>query len=975
MAEAVMLTRPVPGGVVALSGFRVRRILCAELFLEMAGVPGRGAETIASLCQDRWTDLAGALAALTEPVELFSIVGCRGGDVLNAATCDVAFLAAGRGSTNSDATAACRRSREDLRILLATVLDYAELQPIDDEALAAELLGHLEDPLVTEIRRCWRKLEITYEDDSRTLMGFRSVESETDESGGDGYLRHLFAWVPSDDPWRRLLEAIREAPTRAAMVVHLRGWPRAPASCRELALDSLAAAERIESEGIKETATVLQRQVSTLHDEALRRVSLTEGRVLASRLFVTSRQQPSAALLSTVEAAVDDASVQMESPGQEPLFRGGATMLPVDPAAVFAHLDEPTLDLLFSPREASAILRTPMPIEGELPGVRLNRARTAPLLGQPGDDCPVGLNVHRDSQLEVRLDDFMRFRHTYVVGQTGTGKSTLLLHMILHDIRAGRGVAVLDPHGSLINDILLRFPPERADDLVLIDPADVERPVGFNVLRIHESDPFHYQLARDLVIDDLYAYLDRTYDMREVGGPMFETHFRGMLSLLMGYMPQSDPLIPNLMVFRALYTNEKLRRALVSSLRGKDVVLEEFIREIEAISPSSDASLKNMATYVTSKFTRFVSDRALRNITCQNETLNVEEIVNQGKVLLFDLGRGRFGDQAAGLLASQVISLIRRLVMKRGTKADSRPFYLYADEFQLFADERLAELLAEARKFKLSLTIAHQYVQQVPEQILRAVLGNVGTTVVFRVGPLDSGLLEGIYTPIFRSRDLSSLPNFRAYVRSFGRLGQTPFSVEVPPPSQEQSPEIAMRLREQSRQRFGRGRCAVEAEIGQTYRAYLDFSPSKATTVATVAAKERNTADSLLDSMASHLEFLGYEITKDADKKTFRAKHPKLANLQVREMDSGILFSTIFGCNDAAKSDGAEFLRCINALNKKSLVARFYSDQDPNNLALFIETWQPNLYDKAVFGNFIEMLQRDIRLLGDDDSKIATYLA
>jgi len=134
-------------------------------------------------------------------------------------------------------------------------------------------------------------------------------------------------------------------------------------------------------------------------------------------------------------------------------------------------------------------------------------------------------------------------------------------------------------------------------------------------------------------------------------------------------------------------------------------------------------------------------------------------------------------------------------------------------------------------------------------------------------------------------------------------------------------------------------------------------------------------ADSVLDSMANHLEFLGYEITKDPERNAFRGKHANLAGFRAREMGSGILFTTIFGCNDTAKSDGAAFLGCINALNEKAVVARFYSDQDPKDLALYIETWQPNLYEKTVFGNFFEVLQRDIRLLNDHDIKIATYLA
>ena len=205
--------------------------------------------------------------------------------------------------------------------------------------------------------------------------------------------------------------------------------------------------------------------------------------------------------------------------------------------------------------------------------------------------------------------------------------------------------------------------------------------------------------------------------------------------------------------------------------------------------------------------------------------LDLDDIVNNGKVILFYSGKGRFGDQAAGLLATQFVSRLRWTVMKRGAGRAVRPFYLYADEFQLFADDRFTEMLAEARKFRLSLTLAHQYARQIPEKVLLGVLGNVGTTVVFRVGAADGGIFDPLFKPTFNERDLSSLPNFRAYVRSFGSLGHTPFSVETEPPPPNGNAERAKTLREQSREKHGRDRMTVEQEIERTYHAYkkMDF--------------------------------------------------------------------------------------------------------------------------------------------------------
>jgi hypothetical protein len=298
-----------------------------------------------------------------------------------------------------------------------------------------------------------------------------------------------------------------------------------------------------------------------------------------------------------------------------------------------------------------------------------------------------------------------------------------------------------------------------------------------------------------------------------------------MLGLLLGTDPQTYPYIPNLMILRQLYTNGLLRAVLHDKVRGKDFVLDEFIQEATRVA--GEGALANIAPYVTAKFSRFISDVALRNITCQNEMLDMEEIISKGKVLLLYLGKGRFGEHASGLLASNVISQIRNIMMKRGLNKGHPPFYLYADELHTFADERFSELLAEARKFNLSLTVAHQYMKQIPEAILQGILGNVGTMVVFRVGAYDAELLEPLFKPTFSARDLASLPNFRAYVRSFGILGQTPFSVEVPAPPEGGDPELAGLMRENSRNKYGRARADVEKEIEATHRAFMELGETK----------------------------------------------------------------------------------------------------------------------------------------------------
>jgi hypothetical protein len=234
----------------------------------------------------------------------------------------------------------------------------------------------------------------------------------------------------------------------------------------------------------------------------------------------------------------------------------------------------------------------------------------------------------------------------------------------------------------------------------------------------------------------------------------------------------------------------------------------------------------------------------LRNMTCQNRILDLEDIANSGKVLLFHTGRGRFGDQASGLLASQVISRLRQVIMGRSTQ--SRPFYLYADEFQTFADERFSELLAEARKFGLSLTLAHQYTSQLPISVLQGVLGNVGTVVAFRGGPHDAETLAPLFQPHFTQRDLTSLPNFRAYARSQGALGATPFSIDVQAPPPILDPQRRETLTQMSRLKYGRERTEVEWEIDKTYREYKRYDGSRLEELRPVKREVRDTRPDLI---------------------------------------------------------------------------------------------------------------------------------
>ncbi len=812
----------------ALAGFAVRKILSAEIFSHQVGL-GAGYPTaplVAAVCRDRWTDLGGTLCCLPEPVEGLLVLGAGAEWAPSSreqAFC--AFLAVGRGGCTEEARSHAARQVKSLWLLVSTTLDYLQLEMIDSVQALRNVYGAADAGRTVEIRRRLERVTIEQGILERRPLGFSGTgdaRERVHERGDAPGLEHLFPWVPSDDPWGRLVDALeRSAP--AALLVHFQGLERAPERCMDQARGAVSRAYDLQHDprwGKTGAPSGLDRQVADLYDAAVDRLARMNGNVLAMRVFSAGDIAETPGLQAVAVRAIDDASVDPDRKRRLPLFHGGARTGVVGSEEVLVPFAEPDLDILFSPEEAGGVLRTPAPPAHDLGTMRVLRSRTAACTGKSGDDCVLGVNAHRGIRQEIAVESPMRFRHTYVVGQTGTGKSTLLLHMVLHDIRRGRGVAVLDPHGTLIEDILKHTPKERAEDVVIVDPTDIERPVGFNVLRITAHDPTRYRHERDILIDDLYSYIHLTYDLMKVGGPRFEDHFRSMLRLLMGDEAPSPPLVPNLMMLRPAYRSQELRDRLRKRLTQDDAVLQSFFEEAEGVT-SSDERLVNLAPYVTSKFNRFLADAALRNMTCQDGILDFGEIIESKRILLFNLGKGRFGEQAAGLLAAQLVSRLRLAAMGRKIDHHTPPFFLYADEFQMFAGERFDELLAEARKFRLGLVLAHQFAGQLPEKTLHAILGNVGTVVALRTGARDAEMLAPLFTPSFLARDLSSLPNFVAYARSAGQLGTEPFSLELAPPPAKGDPKLAEAVRQLSRLKHGRDRCIVEAEINATYRAFL----------------------------------------------------------------------------------------------------------------------------------------------------------
>jgi hypothetical protein len=463
--------------------------------------------------------------------------------------------------------------------------------------------------------------------------------------------------------------------------------------------------------------------------------------------------------------------------------------------------------LILNAEELASVFHLPT-ASSDVPRVAWLRTREVP----PPADLPtegviLGENVFRGDRKLVRLLDQDRFRHLYVVGQTGVGKSyKLFTPMITQDIAAGKGVCVIDPHGDLVDNVLDRIPPERADDVIVFDPGDLRRPLALNML---EYDPARPE-EKSFIVGEILKIFDRLYDMKTAGGPMFEYYLRNALLLLLGdvaYEPATLLDVPRIFS-DADYRNAKLSRCA-------DPLVVDFWTK-EANKATGDQGLGNMTVYIVSKFASFISNDYLRPIIGQAKSaFNVRELMDSGKILLVKLAKGKLGEQNANLLGMIITGRILMAALGRGDRQpeDRRDFFFYIDEFQNFTTDSISTILSEARKYRLSLTVAHQFIAQLKDDIREAVFGNVGSMIAFRVGASDTEYLLKHFGPEFNEKDLTSVENDHAFARLLVRGEPArPFSFTCLSPAPG-SAELREKLAELSRLRYGRDLAEIEREI------------------------------------------------------------------------------------------------------------------------------------------------------------------
>jgi hypothetical protein len=408
---------------------------------------------------------------------------------------------------------------------------------------------------------------------------------------------------------------------------------------------------------------------------------------------------------------------------------------------------------------------------------------------------------NQEKKFGIKLPD--RRQHAYVIGKSGTGKSTLLLNMIVADIQAGRGVCVIDPHGELAEDVLKSIPEDRADDVIYFNPADLDYPIAFNPL-----ERVNFGL-RHLIASGIMSVFKKVWP--DAWSARMEYILNNTLLALLEY-PTST-----LLGIMKMYSDKEYRRRIVDNLQDpvvKSFWVDEFAKYTQKLETEALSAIQN-------KVGQFISNPLIRNILGQaHSTFDMRRVMDEQKILIINLSKGRIGEDNSALLGTMIITKLQLAAMSRVDipMEERKDFFLYVDEFQNFATESFANILSEARKYRLSLIVAHQYIAQLDDKVKTAIFGNVGTMVVFRVGADDAQFLEKEFFSEFVANDFVNLPNTHIYIRlMIDGMSSKPFSAKTLPPPLSPVSVFDMIL-QSSREKYALPREKVEEIIKRDYQ-------------------------------------------------------------------------------------------------------------------------------------------------------------
>ena len=471
--------------------------------------------------------------------------------------------------------------------------------------------------------------------------------------------------------------------------------------------------------------------------------------------------------------------------------------------------------MILCSEEVASIFHFPNIKYNRSPVIKWQEFKIAPAPSNlPTEGLFLGNNIFRGDSRKVHIKQDDRRRHFYIIGKSGTGKSTLLKTMLKQDSQGGRGMCLIDPHGDLVEGILPHIPRERADDIIIFDPGDLGRPMGLNILEATTQD------EKEFMSQEALSIFIKMFG-EEIMGPRLQHYFRNGCLTLMDDDEEGAVLID----LPRLFTDDSWQRYKMNKVRNP--VVKAFWEKEMASTGAREK--QEMIPYFSAKFGPFVTNAQIRNIIGQTKSgFNFRDVMDNGKILLCNLSKGKLGDLNAQLLGMIMVSKLQMSAMSRvDTPEDERlDFYMYVDEFQNFVTDSFASILSEARKYRLNLIIAHQYISQITKlkgggkgtsedtTIRDAVFGNVGSMMTFKIGAQDAEYMAKEFAPVFSEQDLINIANYQAYIKlNIDNATSRAFSMATVYDPDKGDVEAAEAFRQLSRLKFAREKDFVEREI------------------------------------------------------------------------------------------------------------------------------------------------------------------
>lgn len=451
-----------------------------------------------------------------------------------------------------------------------------------------------------------------------------------------------------------------------------------------------------------------------------------------------------------------------------------------------------------------------LPSQSSIPSSGVERQMTKQVDGPASlitDGVLIGYNEYRGAVKEIKLSVNDRRRHMYVIGASGMGKSVFLKNIAYQDMIEGKGFCFIDPHGDVTEELLSMVPEDRIDDVIYFDPSDMEFPIGMNMLEAKTPE------EKDFIVQEGINMLYSLYDPGHTGifGPRGEQMFRNAALLLM-----SDPKGATFLDIPSPFINKDLVVDKLKYVTDRDL-FDYWTKEFPASQKSNDAG--EVITWFASKWSPFKQNTMMKRVLGQIKSgFNIREIMDQQKILLVNLSKGKLGELNSKLLGMIFVMKFQTAAMSRvdTPEHDRKDFCLFVDEFQNFSTESFESILSEARKFRLNLIVANQFMTQLTDKIREGVLGNVGTIVAGRVGVTDAEMLEKVFTPVFKAEDLHKQPNHHAITTVLmNGMPSSPFTMNLPAPMGKEDRKVFESLREYSAKKYGRPGAEVDKEIDE----------------------------------------------------------------------------------------------------------------------------------------------------------------